>query len=851
MHKYLLQLFIIYLFGISGYAQTSSNLISSLIQNQQLETARVIIEANLPKMSDANKPNAYLMLSSITALHFELQDAHGYFKRCIDAMPTAASTEEKNDEVEKILEIAAIFRQRQMYEIANAILDELAKKYQNYSSIYYEKANINISQGQHREYFVNFYKGYKINPENPRKWAGLAVVNSVNRVVPAVDNFYWLKAAIIQYDNHMLWANVMQELGKYGLLKESIVKNYAEKIPEQLRPVFYIYFYVLSNNTQKAMELIKSLDYNQDEKRLASYYASFIALNDPNRKDIQNTITKPQGDFYDLMYYYYNFWLSYWDRVTWTDQSPSYYFDYIRDFRKFISQILPENQSIEIHNKMLNWVAYAFINKSRPKEAVDVLNEYLSDLNVKNLEVLCLLYQNDKNKVKTIEIMERMFEVFPDDNDVVDVRNALITDALYNRDYERAKSYIARIKDEKIRSEINNKYDSILKMNTSITKKKTIDAFGNFNFSEDNTDWRKWQHVDACAIQSIYSVLDFWKVQNNDYNDIKTSFKEANAKEKYDAIKGITSYLESRKFKAYLLPPVSGVMKQIIDANVPIILFDTRTAHGINSGHVSVIYGYDDLQNLFLLKDTQSTVCESTVPYDDIFEVRNILAVVPDDKGVNIAGLSNLDALDKIARKDVLNQDDIAMLDKIDSILNYWSYFHNGQYLHDQNDINDSIVTLEKALSFRKPHNNLIYQFLGELCQSRHENQKALEYIKTGLELKPTLSLFVQKIDNEMALVGKDGKVSQAQIKEWLKITDDMQAINPDFPITYFILGDIFAKYTTNYDVVFNAFAQYIEKYSYMNSSWQQKYNPHYEHAQRAIALCKKTIRSKIAASLN
>lgn len=834
---------IILLFGVCLWccgdtASGKTETIDDLIRTRKYGTAKVMIET---AMSDAeNECDSYLVISKLSAKLAEYNEAYSYLGKCIDSMPEPSVKEEKNTEIEETLDVAGAFRLRKIWSISDSIVDALDVANAGYSSIYYERAYIRQSQDDLEGFIVNYYKGYRLNPGNPRRWVGLAVINSFKNQPPSSpEDFYLLKAATFQYDNPALWGYVMQTLERYDLLSEENVKRYADSVPRHIRPIFDYYYYDKINEHKKASNAIQEelrSDPGEVPRRVL-FLAHLASVSGTAGISTLTNIVRTQGDFCELVFYY-NYWLSYWERHEWTSDTLAYYTDFVRDVRRFLFQILPEGQTRVSYNEIVNWVVLSLIENSRPREAIDILNSSLKDLNKTNKEILVLLHKNVRDDKKAVQVIEGICRQYPDEGIA---RKWLIEQAVLQRETAKLERYVSLMhrRDER---DAMGEYQRLIEQGISIgASKMVIDVPDKYDLSA-SMDWRDWEKIGPCAVHSVASILGYWGSGGNNYRAIIEDLRDEGTNGNKGSVDAIEVYIASQGFKTFMIPPIKTVMKRLLDARIPLIVFDSRSIQGLDTGHSSVAYGYDDLQKVFVLKDTSSGIGESSVGYDDIVEARFVLVAVPSsrdmEKGLHLA------ELDAIARKKIIKQTKIEELEERFLGVSRWCYFHNGESLYKQNDAG-ALKYLERALDGKKPTRNLIYIYMAAACRHKRDYPKALQYIHEGLGLYPDLKLLEQKVRVRMDQIESEG-LTVAIGKEMLEVAKAMERLNPEYPETYFLRGDIYARYTRNYDYVINAFVSYLRKSAAMGSPWKNEHEPFMEHAMNAISIYRKAIHEKV-----
>jgi len=177
--------------------------IDTLIKNGKFEAGAAYILEQLP--ASTNQSLLSLKMSQIELKRANPQSAFAYFARAINALPSKSSSEVLQPDIERMLNIAALFRLHKVLPVASSILSALQEKHQQYSSIKYELANFYVTKDSYSDFFENYYTACQLNPDNPRALPGRAILKTITSPKPpAPQDFPWLAVAVEYYDNPLI-----------------------------------------------------------------------------------------------------------------------------------------------------------------------------------------------------------------------------------------------------------------------------------------------------------------------------------------------------------------------------------------------------------------------------------------------------------------------------------------------------------------------------------------------------------------------------------------------------------------------------------------------------------------------
>jgi hypothetical protein len=106
---------------------------------------------------------------------------------------------------------------------------------------------------------------------------------------------------------------------------------------------------------------------------------------------------------------------------------------------------------------------------------------------------------------------------------------------------------------------------------------------------------------------------------------------------------------------------------------------------------------------------------------------------------------------------------------------------------------------------------------------------------QTGLEAHPNSLVLLQNY--LQTLSGPDGKWEQSAALRALATTQRMEAIDPDYPDTYFARGDLCALGLKDPQRALTAFQKYLQAAGRMNAEWRQSNAAQIQQARTGLEL--------------
>jgi len=806
--------------------------IDLLMEKQEYQAAIKYIQELLPNSQD--KSYLYLKFSQSLA-ELGSPEAYKCFYMAMSLLPKSNKSETLKPEVEQILDIASWLRTNNGLPVAKSILNGLRDKYPDYSSIYYGMANLASSESRHGDFFENYYKAFQLNTNNARALPGYAINNSnVTKAAPQVNEFPWLNAATVFYDNQTIWTIVFRTLHSFDMLKDSSnIDMFAKGLPLKIKKIFYYQYYKLHDQHDSAVKEVKAMlplvkgDFRYDLcRRLLFIDSGFLP------ESIENMTLEPKNIYHKFRLF--EFWLTY-DKYTHFKENG------LDNFEKFMaciaeatSELLTRKQIITNNNYFISGMIRMLANERKPDDAIALLIRRQNELDWKNLQSLASFYISANEYQKAIEIMKIQLDKSPDDIQHESIQR-IIDYAVLSKDWQTARHYLKQLKSgkEPFPAEYQGLKPTLLETNKK--KKKILKVPGYLLMGEQ--DWCKWNNIGPCFLGSNYSLMTYWQMKF-DYEKVEEELAGYDSKLEPIFNRFINRFYEAHGFDFIYIAPSKSAVIHLLDNDIPVMLNSTSQVGGKTITHVRTIYAYDNQLNKFFARDTNTTG-ESRLNYDDLYEAIALRVVVPKSKSLSIKIVT-----DKIKQLSIplgsklLTPDIISRLKNYDLSLEYWSNLVNGHAQLLLKDYASCINSYNNVLAVRQPNVMSFYEWLAAAYINNNQPVLADKIIEMGLEKFPdSLKLIQMKIErtiNKRIAAGEktdSGPTDQQISDELIELTKHMESVNPDYPITYSFRGNIYAA-TKRYWLAGREYEKFLMKYNKLSELWKYKYRKHYLSAQ-------------------
>jgi len=537
---------------------------------------------------------------------------------------------------------------------------------------------------------------------------------------------------------------------------------------------------------------------------------------------------------------FYDLWLAYWDRMQWNNKTVSFYEAFLDALSQLSNDILTDAQITFNENYLLAGWAHNLAQKQRTEHAVMLLEACLGRLDAPNLSLLASLHLSSDQYSEALSAMKKQLAK-SEGHERREVMSRILDYSALVDDWDTVQQYLNEPKHKSIDS-FYEQYRVALefsRQNSNIDHRiLNVPA----HFLLDKTDWRQWEGFGPCATGSAFSVTQFWK-RTVQYAGILADFSKSRGGGK-TPLTTLEEYLGSHNLALVYVAPTRTAIVDFLSKGVPLILLNTTLVNGLTFRHASVVYAFDDrLRKVFCRNSSDSG--ESRLLYTELPEVKILAAVVPRSQMQDVIS-GKLKNLVIPSRWEVLTPDSISKLSSIDPMLKYWSYRHNGDAQLKREDATSCINWYEKCIGIKEPSSVAFYEDLSLACLYNKQEEKGIKYLGIGLKKEPrSLLLLRYKIQVQIDIASKTGKFDSALGRKLLALTDEMEVINPDYPFTYFLRGDLYVGAMKDHESAITAFQLYLEKYNAMNRAWKIKYIKHRDHAQRAIGICRNSLFSE------
>ena len=813
--------------------------IDALIAAGRFETAAAYIAERLADSND--RSFLLLRMSQVQVNRGKQSDAFRYFARALAGTPGKGPPEETDVEIERLLNIAGALRRHEVYPVVESILRGVQKRRPHYSSTLYELANLYCVRHQFAQFFEHLYQAYRLNPRNPRCLPSLAVIESVvESQPPTPDDFGWLAAAKVYYDNWMLWANVMLLLKRHGLCEsQSQISRFAAVLDEKTRHIFYCYYYDFIGQREKAIEALRSLSACVgDDRRLDLCRRNMFLIMGRPSDAVKELKDAPPDDYHKVLYYL--LWLDYWDQMGWPANAVDHCIGLMEVLSDTCADVLESEERRANDNYLVAQWAERFLRSQKTQNAVALLEARVNNLDPNNLARLAELYIGSKRYVRAIRTMEKELALTASDRRR-NVIKKILDYAVLSDQASTVRHYLKTAENEGM-TDIAAEYSRVLdsQVTAGCPNRCILDVPGHYR--PGDRDWRRWRDLGPCAAGSAFSILEFWQLNSN-YELVAKDLSSATVEEGQFPVEVLGQYLQGKGLAVVYVAPTEDAAVTLLCNGIPVILVGTTFIEGLNFGHAGILYAYDHHLRKFFVRNVPEGL-EDRISGANLFECTVLIGAAPPPRltPVVTGRLKEL-VIPSVSR--LLCAARIEELAKADPMLRWWAYKHNGDVLFGRRDVN-CIDYYEKCLALKEPTTAVVYEKLVGACLRSSRENEARRYITLGLQKQPQSLLLLRfEIESRInaALAGSGLKRDLAG--ELLQLTHKMQTVNPDYPYTYFLRGDIYARGMADREHTINAFRVFLEKYDRMNTTWKAEHTAHRDHAIRAIKICRDSLKRR------
>lgn len=806
--------------------------IDSLCNEGDYETCAIYIQNTLKNSQD--KSFLCFKMAQIEVKRGNLHSAFKFFNEAIGSLQTNTVSEASKPDVEQLLDVAALLRSERSFTIGSSLLKSLNEKSANYSSVLFEIANFYVVQNQFYEFFDFYYKACKLNPKNVRSLPGQAIINSItNPKPPTPQNFPWLSAAIEYYDNSMIWAQVMKTLQRHNILKDDKqLALFAEKVPSNLRDIFYYFCKRVEGDNKSALKHIKHLEqFTENDFRLDIYYRHLL-LETTEASNVLKGLDYNNIDDYQRVLLC-NLWLHYYDKEALDSNCIAQVVQLVKCLSSISGSLLTSGQIRDNENSLIAyWVSF-FSERQLPQYSIKLLDSYMGKLNNSNLSLLASLYISLNEYPKAISVMEEQLKNSSMDESQ-EVVNRIVDYAILIDNWKLAKMYKDRYKGSYIAFKYSN--------NKIAANKKLLNVPGHFRI--DSVRWQDWKNFGPCAYGSVYSTMKFWKKDIN-YKSVKKELAELGTQGKEPMV-AFEDFFSRYELDLIYFVPTKEVISILLSKGIPLILFNTITVDGLSYRHASVICAYDERQRKIFCKDS-SELGEYRLDFEELYYTKALAAVAP-KKSLNKVISGKLKNLVIPSYWDILDDASLSKLESIDPMFKHWGCRHNGDVMLKKRDATACITWFNECYSIKQPPEMSFYEDLALVYLYSGQPDNAVKYIKLGLDKKiDSLLLLRYYVQVQRDVAFKSGRLNSSLVNDLFKLINKMENINPEYPWIYYLRGDLYMRSKDlRPQLALNAFTNFLIRYQEMNDAWKQKNVSYYDLAQNAIKKCREIIMSDL-----
>lgn len=349
------------------------------------------------------------------------------------------------------------------------------------------------------------------------------------------------------------------------------------------------------------------------------------------------------------------------------------------------------------------------------------------------------------------------------------------------------------------------------------------------------------QEFGPCLVNSTRILFDFWGRKLNQDEVVKGY---AAARRKAPGSHAfVIEFFKAQGMDVQYFAPSERAARAILDCDVPIFLLHQASGGGYTSGHASVIFGYDDrVRKIFLRESGESG--EARIPYDDLCECDAMIVVGPPANVAKVRERAGSCATATPPRP--FSQNEIEALRAGDAALEYWACWTNAFLAGDAGHVEDFISWGERARGIRRPRTSLLDEKLASALLSQDKPEKALQYVRGGLEIDPdslVLSYFHAQIRGRLYRGSKES-IDPALALELLAVTDRMESTDPAYPDTYYLRGRI-ALAARRKELALTSFQRYLNHYRGTGIEYRQRNLPLYSEVVEQVSTLRRELLEK------
>jgi len=603
--------------------------IRGLLEKQQYEKAANYIAKVLPNSED--KSYLYLKLSQTELERRNHKESFEAFVKALDLLPRPSSSEPRDPQIERQLNVVSLVRMHKGYKVASMILEAMLESNRQCPSILYELSYLRANQQKVNDFLVDYYYAYKLDPGSPRGLPGQALIKDVTTAerAPKPGDFPWLETAAYYYDNPKAWANAVLALKKHNMLDDAkVVKKLIEKKPDDIRAMFYYFYYALLERQEAKLEAVRSIKSRAGKDwRFERFRRGLLLEAGLESKALEEAGSEP-ADPYERIFYY-DFWMAYYHakQLQLDEKGLKAFKGLINAVLEFVRPIVssPQKQA-EITDDLVHHIARLRIDKHDYRSAIDLLKSHEGDLSAANCEVVASLYLSLDNQKEAIKwLRKRLRRCAPSERE--EAARTVIKYSVLVDDFATAGECLKYAEQQNLDSVVAD-YENLVngKQAAELSHHRIANVPGYYTISNE-PPWRS-ARSGSCARASAYSVISFYE-ENLTYDQVSKDI-DMHVGEQNLPLQSYAIYFKAKGFGVVYFAPAVEVAKKLVAGDKPLLLLRTILTAGITVGHVSVLKAFDDRSAEFFLDDI-SGVTAATVSYDRLIDSQALVLVAPAD----------------------------------------------------------------------------------------------------------------------------------------------------------------------------------------------------------------------------
>ena len=628
----------------------------------------------------------------------------------------------------------------------------------------------------------------------------------------------------------------MRELLQHGVCDNpEKIAEFAQAVPPKIRNIFYYYYYRVRKQTIPSSESLNQLKpLARDDVRL-DLCRRHLLLDAGRRSEAMDELKLDSSDPF-LRVLFYDLWLAYWDQSPWTEKTLSYYEGFLDVLSDVTSPILTRAQVKENENYMVARLASNLAKKQLTQYATRLLEARSKNLNHTSFTLLAALYISSNQYDKALTVMEKQLNESPPDQRQ-DVLRLIMDYSILTNDYTTAARFLNQARQDPKTASIIEEYQPLLTSSPQNVNAGSHRLNVPGHFLLDDTSWQDWVGLGPCAFGSAFSVLKFWK-KDVDYAGVKADLTKLYTQTE-DPFAALGQYLANYGLDLIYMAPGRTAVVNLLSKGVPVILLNTVSIDGMTFNHASVIYAYDDRLGKVFCRNGSDAFPDASLKYTQLAQATALAAVMPRTSAAELVTgpLKNLviPSLYEFVTTETMSQ-----METIDPSLKWWACRHNGTAMMKRKDAPECVKWYEQCAALKQPSDAPFYEDLVLACILDNKLVKALQYIDLGLQKAPhSLSLLRYQLELRRDNAARNKTLDASLGRELIALTDRMEAVNPDYPLTYLLRGDLYMRALNQPQPALSAYLLFLEKYQTLNEPWQQKFAANRAQAQTAAKLCR------------